>query len=257
MKLDLCSDMHLEFDPYQFKNRSGAQVLVLCGDVVLAKHIDKYRSSIQTASQEYQNVVAIAGNHEFYGMEWHKTHQVLQEFYSAFPNVHYLNNQACMLDGVWWYGSTMWTHIPPPDQFVCERMMQDYRLIKYCSKGTYRKLRASDTSKEYHNSIRALQGFLDKHRGDKVVVLSHHAPTHLSVHPQYSNNALNVCYHNHLGNFILGNPQVQVWLHGHTHHEFDYLIGNTRVVCNPRGYVGYERGEQAVDPFYTKTIELS
>jgi predicted phosphohydrolase len=230
---------------------------VLCGDVVIAKDIDKYHSSIQTASKEYESVVVIAGNHEFYGMEWHKTHQVLQEFYSAFPNVLYLNNTHCEINGIWWYGSTVWTHIQPQEGLVCESMMNDYRLIKYYSKGVYRKLRASDTTYQHQYSIRALQEFLDQHKSDKVVVLSHHAPTHLSVHPQYSGNALNVCYHNNLGNFILSNPQVQLWLHGHTHHECDYLIGNTRVVCNPRGYVGYERGGQAVDPFYTKTIELS
>ena len=30
--------------------------------------------------------------------------------------------------------------------------------------------------------------------------------------------------------------QPQLWLHGHTHDSFDYRIGGTRVVANPRGY---------------------
>jgi predicted phosphohydrolase len=257
MKLDLCSDMHLEFQPYQFKNHSGASVLVLCGDVVVAKHIDKYRSCIETASKEYEWVVAIAGNHEFYGMEWHKAHQVLHEFYSTFPNVLYLNNTHCEINGVWLHGSTMWTNIPVHSAWLAEHGMSDYRLIRYYSKGVYRKLRASDTTYQHQYSVRALQEFLDQHKSNKVVVLTHHAPTHLSVHPQYSCNPLNVCFHNQLGNFILSNPQIQLWLHGHTHHQFDYHIGNTRVACNPRGYVGYERGGEEVDPFYTKTIELS
>ena len=39
-------------------------------------------------------------------------------------------------------------------------------------------------------------------------------------------------------------PQIKLWTHGHTHHEFDYMVGSTRVVCNPRGYVGYEQQAQ-------------
>ena len=31
--------------------------------------------------------------------------------------------------------------------------------------------------------------------------------------------------------------QPSLWLHGHTHESFDYNIKNTRVVCNPRGYI--------------------
>jgi hypothetical protein len=43
-----------------------------------------------------------------------------------------------------------------------------------------------------------------------------------------------------LDDFIESRPQIRLWLHGHTHHNFNYWIGETRVVCNPRGYVGHE-----------------
>jgi hypothetical protein len=39
---------------------------------------------------------------------------------------------------------------------------------------------------------------------------------------------------------MLDHPQIKLWTHGHTHHEFEYVIGETKVVCNPRGYIGYE-----------------
>ncbi len=29
---------------------------------------------------------------------------------------------------------------------------------------------------------------------------------------------------------------VDLWLHGHTHHNVDYRVGDTRVVSNQRGY---------------------
>jgi predicted phosphodiesterase len=34
------------------------------------------------------------------------------------------------------------------------------------------------------------------------------------------------------------NPNIKLWLHGHTHTPFDYEVNGTRVVCNPRGYPG-------------------
>jgi hypothetical protein len=31
---------------------------------------------------------------------------------------------------------------------------------------------------------------------------------------------------------------VDLWVHGHTHSSFDYKLGKTRIICNPRGYPG-------------------
>jgi hypothetical protein len=47
---------------------------------------------------------------------------------------------------------------------------------------------------------------------------------------------MNGGYHSDLSEFILDHPQIKLWTHGHTHVPFDYMIGETRVVCNPRGY---------------------
>ena len=75
----------------------------------------------------------------------------------------------------------------------------------------------------------------------KYVVVGHHAPSKLSTKPQYEKDIMvNGAYSSELSDFILDRPQIKVWTHGHTHHNFDYMIGSTRVVCNPRGYIHYE-----------------
>jgi hypothetical protein len=51
---------------------------------------------------------------------------------------------------------------------------------------------------------------------------------------------MNGGYSSDLESFIIDRPQIKLWTHGHTHHNFDYMIGSTRIVCNPRGYEGYE-----------------
>jgi hypothetical protein len=52
---------------------------------------------------------------------------------------------------------------------------------------------------------------------------------------------MNGAYSSDLSDFILDHPQIKVWTHGHTHHNFDYMIGDCRIVCNPRGYINYEK----------------
>ncbi len=88
----------------------------------------------------------------------------------------------------------------------------------------------------------------------KVVVVGHHSPSKMSTKPRYEKNVLvNGAYSSDLSEFILDHPQIKLWTHGHTHHEFDYMIGSTRIVCNPRGYHLYE--EQA-DLFKLKFLEI-
>jgi hypothetical protein len=64
---------------------------------------------------------------------------------------------------------------------------------------------------------------------------------------------MNGGYHSDLSEFILDRPAIKLWTHGHTHEEFDYMIGDTRVVCNPRGYIGYE---ELANNFKLKVVEV-
>ena len=88
----------------------------------------------------------------------------------------------------------------------------------------------------------------------KFVVVGHHTPSPFSIHPKYAHDKLmNGGYHSDLIDFILERPQIKLWTHGHTHEEFDYMIGSTRVVCNPRGYADYET---IADNFKLKYLEI-
>ena len=88
----------------------------------------------------------------------------------------------------------------------------------------------------------------------KYVVCTHHTPSYASIHPRYANSELmNGAYTSDLSEFILDHPKIKLWTHGHTHEDFDYMIGTTRVVCNPRGYSGYE---SRADRFQLKYVEV-
>ena len=99
-------------------------------------------------------------------------------------------------------------------------------------------------------SNRRAQGQFDR----RVIVVGHHAPSRLSTHPRYAHDILmNGCYSSPLDDIMMENAEIVLWTHGHTHEDFDYMIGTTRVVCNPRGYVGHEA---KADQWQVKYIDL-
>jgi Icc-related predicted phosphoesterase len=107
---------------------------------------------------------------------------------------------------------------------------------------------------EHKETLRLLKEKIASKTDAKWIVVGHHAPSKLSTKPQYEKDVIvNGAYSSDLSEFILDHPQIKLWTHGHTHHDFDYMIGGTRVVANPRGYIGYE--EQA-DIFNLKFVEV-
>jgi hypothetical protein len=112
-----------------------------------------------------------------------------------------------------------------------------------------RRQDAQDALADHRAMLKYISSTIEHRRArgehsDRVIVVGHHSPSKLSTKPQYEHDQMvNGAYSSDLIEFILDHPQIQLWTHGHTHHEFDYMIGSCRVMCNPRGYDGHE--EQA------------
>jgi len=118
--------------------------------------------------------------------------------------------------------------------------MNDFRIIRHDYAG-YRTLKPADIAERHKLTLGYIKTIVAERPDEKFVVVGHHSPSFQSVHESYkSETIMNGCYHSDLSEFILDRPQIKLWTHGHTHHPFDYMIGETRVVCNPRGYDNYE-----------------
>lgn len=252
MKIQVVSDLHLEFADINIQNAGDTDVLILSGDIMIASKVHRpeseygirFRDFLKRVSFQFPHVVYIAGNHEFYDSgKFFAGIDELREACAVHVNVYFLERDTKIIDDVVFVGGTLWTDMNKFDPLTLHAvrdMMNDYRATVN-DKAGFRKLKPADTV-ERHRQTRDYIEFVAKEHKDKtVVVVGHHSPSFQSVHQQYaSEHIMNGAYHSDLSNIMLDNPNIKLWTHGHTHHPFDYTIGECRVVCNPRGYDGYE-----------------
>lgn len=283
MRVYLASDLHLEFAAISIENRDSVDCLILAGDILVASDLYRnprshdlnpdlvvkesdsrrravrYRRFLQEVSDRFPYVIMIAGNHEFYGNRWWQTLDVLREECAQYPNIHFLENQTLVLGEHRFIGATLWTDMNkqnPISKRVIQESMNDYRRILE-DRENFRYLRADDTITRHLESVRYIREQLKDDTVTPTVVVGHHAPTFQSIDPRYRNEQhMNGGYASDLGNLILDHTNIKLWVHGHTHTPHDYTVGNTRVACHPRGYVGFERESQDRDPYLPLLIEL-
>ena len=273
MKIAIASDIHLEFGDCEITNSEGADVLILAGDIMLAddlhehpvvpsiyelgsgqrdhsekqKRALRYREFFNHVAREFNDVIYIAGNHEFYHGKWAASLDHLREECKTWPNVHFLERESVTIMGVTFIGSTLWTSMNKADALTLHAvrdMMSDFHIIRDDTRG-YCKLKPATTVTRHRESLQYIREVVynvrEKTPDAPVVVIGHHAPSSLSIAPQYAHQQLmNGAYYSDLSEFILDRPEIKLWVHGHMHDDFDYMIGDCRVVCNPRGYVGHE-----------------
>lgn len=116
------------------------------------------------------------------------------------------------------------------------------------------KFCTQDSFDDHNAFIEGLYGALKSRPEMKFIVCGHHAPSKQSTHPRYKDEVtMNAAYSSNLTHHMLNNPQIKLWTHGHTHEVFDYMVGSTRIVCNPRGYDKYE---QRAEDFELKFVEV-
>lgn len=266
MKIKLVSDLHLEFSDINIQNEHDYDVLILSGDILIAEdlynhpeinysHLEikvlqhgqarahRFRDFLRRCSFQFPHVVYVAGNHEFYHGKWVKTLTVLRDECAKFPNIYFLERDTKVIDDVTFIGGTLWTDMNkgnPLTLHAARDLLNDFRLIRNDEK-EFTALTPMDTAIRHNQTLQYFKEVLRNNKDNKCVVVGHHTPSWQSCHEQYKHDTLlNACYHSELSEFILDHPQIKLWTHGHTHHCFDYMIGDTRVVCNPRGYAGYE-----------------
>jgi len=240
MKIAIASDLHLEFVPLKLTNTENADVLILAGDICVVKHITKYLDFFKECSEQFKHVVYVVGNHEHYNYTFNNTVKDLKETLSIWENIHVLDNETFELDGKVFIGTTLWTDMNKgcaQTMSQAEAFMPDFRIVKYNDDVNYTKLTPLQSTKEHDKSVKYIQHVIENSKDKDVIVVSHHAPSKKSIHRRFAHETLmNGAFHSELDYMMELADKIKLWIHGHMHDEFDYTIGITNIVCNPRGY---------------------
>lgn len=245
MKLKILSDLHLEFDsqdncfipPYD-----GEDILVLAGDI----QVGLTKSAWFLNLLEFRDVIYITGNHEYYGYEMVSLAVDLPDF------IEDINEEAerigykgrlftlyygvpLTIKGVDFIGGTLWTNLSNATfkNLRFASRMNDYHIIQYFGK----PLVIEHTNMFHNIAVKDIKQYLKTRGNNKLVVVTHHAPSFKSIHDDYKHSDSNIYFASKLDYLV---AKTDLWVHGHTHRSFDYKIRKSRVICNPRGYAKHD-----------------
>jgi predicted phosphohydrolase len=232
VKIHILSDLHLEFVDFS-PPRTDADVVVLAGDV----HLKSRGIEWIKAHFPDKPVIYVLGNHEYYGDAIPKLTIKLKEIARG-TQFHVLENDFLAIGDVVFLGSTLWTDFrlygdPRIAGYHATQQMTDYRKIHVST--DYHRLRSLDTAIFHSQARRWLEAELQRRRGEKIVVVTHHAPSRRSIPEPFQDDILSAAYASDLDELV-EKSGAQLWIHGHIHTCRDYQAAETRVLCNPRGY---------------------
>jgi len=230
LNISLLSDLHLECSSF-VPSTHHVDIVVLAGDIGVGTQGIEWAKSVFDVP-----VVYVPGNHEYQDPRFSmREHQACMLEASTDSNVHLLDNKVLMINGVRFIGSTLWTDLTrAPSALYCDenRIIVDDEVSRDVGGRVHFSTDYAQLLFEQNKAW--LKAELSKPFTGVTVVVSHHAPSFQSVHAQYAGNVWNPCFISDMEDLM--RDGVDLWLHGHTHNNFDYRAGGTRVVCNPRGY---------------------
>ncbi|MGR5067611.1 metallophosphoesterase [Vibrio alfacsensis] len=235
MKIQYLSDLHLEVAPMTLPV-SDADVVILAGDI----HSNG-RKAIDWASEFPQDVIYVLGNHEFYtGGTIAELPQELKSYARKYANVHLLDDECIVVNGVAFYGCTLWTDFELYGNadvafYYAERSMSDYRRINFDNVQTFTPAIAAALHKK---SIGWLNKAIRSSSYSKNVIVTHHLPTPRAIHQRYQGNALNPAFASDCS--LLFSLNITAWIYGHNHDCREFKEKCIKFVTNQRGYHGYE-----------------
>lgn len=237
MKIQYASDLHLEFaeNGSYIKHNPlpvTGDILVLAGDIgyLVDENYSKH-PFWDWAAENYQQVIACMGNHEFY------KYSDITTFTDGYcleirPNVHSHYNDIVHIDDIDIIVSTLWGHIPLKEAYFTESVISDFRRI--LCRGEL--LTFADFNKECEKCSAFIRKAVMESNANHKVVVTHHVPSFQMQHPKFADSKANGAFTVELEDYIK-NSGIEYWIYGHSHYNKDVQIGNTKCITNQLGYV--------------------
>jgi predicted phosphohydrolase len=255
MKIQYCSDLHLEFpDNYNFIKENPLKVegdiLVLAGDIVPFAHIEEFDDFFDYVSDNFEYVYWIPGNHEYYHYDISVKGISFNE--QIRENVFLINNTSVVHGDVRFLFTTLWSEITPDNQWNIRSRLSDFRVINN---------KSNTLSINYYNylhkqSVAFLKEELENNESENTVVVTHHVPTFKNYPEKYKSSNINQAFTVEMHDFI-NNSNIDCWIYGHHHiNTEEFEINNTKLLTNQLGYVKFEKTNYVNGKFVELGSEL-
>lgn len=269
VKALVMSDLHLEFEKdanldwleslAPLPDSALYDMIILAGDIAFAgMRLDAYEQLFyyfEQLNKVGKPVIFVPGNHEFYHSDnfddlCEKLNEKLTEKInlSKYSNIRILSRYIFVFDGITFIGATLWTDFDKQNQEEMERAIslkwnEEKQQEEVKGMAEYKVVGTSDgylitpqaVYQEHCEDLAFIQKQLENNDPKKCVVITHHSPSNKKFGLQWT-KSIPSAYSSDLDDDIL-NYQPIAWVHGHIHDSLDYNIGNTRIICNPRGYL--------------------
>jgi 3',5'-cyclic AMP phosphodiesterase CpdA len=239
-RLWIFSDLHFEQGNNFPPPAPDHDVCVIPGDL---NHLPWAIESLQ--SRELGNGVTlyVPGNHDYYQQESMEGAERLAEQNVKRSNVFIANPAEYVFDRTRFLGCTMWTDYqlygnPMAAMGHAGNGMMDHHLIKTedgAAPGATVRFMPDHSLKRHKRELAWLESRLAEGFDGPTVIVTHHSPSPRSVPDRFDGDPLTPAFSSNL-EWLIEKYQPALWIHGHTHDSFDYMIGKTRIVCNPAGY---------------------
>lgn len=279
-KLLAWSDLHQEFERFTPPTREDIAALGDVAGIVIAGDIssgdDFVDSLYRIARSTGLPVVAVLGNHEFYGWRMSQLRariaRELDQLREDNPEVdiRVLDPGVTELGGIRIIGATLWTDykLGPYEQethmALSQRAMTDFRLIKgepipqtLDSLSQPRDIEAKDFLEQHESQRAFISAALAKPHQGPTLVMTHHMPHVECIDPAYAGSLINSAFCSDLSE-IFTQGGFHSWLYGHSHSglNIDLPRGDRAVHLrtNPRGYPSETT---AFDPLFTLDFNLT
>lgn len=238
MKIQYCSDLHLEFlQNNKFIKKHplipAGDILIMAGDIVPFAVMDEQHDFFNYLADNFETTYWVPGNHEYYHWDISTKRGAVKEAIRS--NVFLVNNQTIQTGKTRLIFSTLWSDISPDASFFIQRRMADFSAINFNGKPF--------TTDEYNTLHSECKKFIEDELVEKVttatMVITHHVPTFLQYPVKYKRDVLNEAFATELHSMI-EQSSIDYWLYGHHHFNTPlFTIGKTKLITNQLGYIKF------------------